>query len=208
MPVKIRIYLNTFSTANTANYWLIKMEIGTFNLALRILFVFTVTFYFDLWIPNNKYCTLYSVQVPSIWPFGSCLYLRLPSILISGSRITSTVQCTGTFNLALWNRTSSTGTFNLALWIQNCKNGYLQCCPPNLMLYISTGTFNLALRISNSTDGCLQSCLPNLKLEVWEPSILPPVSTIASRTTFNLALLVSNDKLDIMQPGLEAALLA
>ena len=59
MPVKIRIYLNTFSTANTANYWLIKMEIGTFNLALRILFVFTVTFYFDLWIPNNKYCTVY-----------------------------------------------------------------------------------------------------------------------------------------------------
>ena len=151
---------------------------------------------------------MYSVQEPSILPFGSCLYSRLPSILISGSRITSTVQCTGTFNLALWNRTSSTGTFNLALWIQNCKNGYLQCCPPNLMLYISTGTFNLALRISNSTDGCLQSCLPNLKLEVWEPSILPPVSTIASRTTFNLALLVSNDKLDIMQPGLEAALLA
>ena len=26
MPVKIRIYLNTFSTANTANYWLIKKE--------------------------------------------------------------------------------------------------------------------------------------------------------------------------------------
>ena len=144
------------------------MEIGTFNLALRILFVFTVTFYFDLWIPNNKYCTVYR-------------YLQ---------------SCPLEPNI------------NLALWIQNCKNGYLQCCPPNLMLYISTGTFNLALRISNSTDGCLQSCLPNLKLEVWEPSILPPVSTIASRTTFNLALLVSNDKLDIMQPGLEAALLA